>query len=111
MSLEQYCRQKRHGCPKREHSIYDAVRALQDNHIGAIIVYDAGRVVGIVTDRDLLLRVLGLDLDPVKTHLGDIMTREPATLSIEDSEQQAIELMRAGTYGGSRSSMGIELPG
>lgn len=50
---------------------------------------------GLLTDRDLALRVIGLELDPKQTLLHDIMSPEPVTLSPEDSEQQAIMLMRA----------------
>jgi len=71
------------------------VRALESNHIGAIVVQDAGRVVGVVTDRDLALRVIGFELDPEEALLHDVMTPDPATLSITDSEEQAIKLMRA----------------
>jgi uncharacterized protein (DUF2267 family)/predicted transcriptional regulator len=95
MSLEQYCRGKRTVIQNSSTSAYDAVRALESNHIGAIVVQDAGRVVGIVTDRDLALRVIGFELDPKETPLHEVMTPEPTTLSISDSEQQAITLMRA----------------
>lgn len=95
MSLAQYCRDKRTVIQSANTTAYDAARALEANHIGAIIVQEGGRVVGVVTDRDLLLRVVGFHRDPTETRLRDVMTPEPATLSIEDSEQQAIELMRA----------------
>ena len=94
MSLDQYCRGKRTVIQNSSTSVYDAVRALESNHIGAIIVQDAGRVVGIVTDRDLALRVIGFDLDPKEALLHDVMTPEPATLSITDSEEQAIKWAR-----------------
>jgi uncharacterized protein (DUF2267 family) len=94
MSLERYCRHKRTVIQNSSTSAYDAVRALENNHIGAIVVQDLGRVVGIVTDRDLALRVAGFDLPPKETPLCDVMTPEPATLSIYDSEEQAADLMR-----------------
>lgn len=75
-------------------SAYDAARAMEGNRIGAVVVQDSGRVVGIVTDRDLALRVVGHQLDPTETRLRDVMTPDPATLSIHDSEERAIELMR-----------------
>ncbi len=74
---------------------YEAARAMGNNHIGAIVVQESGRIVGIVTDRDLALRVIGFDLDPKEVLLHDVMTPEPVTLSIADSEEQAAMLMRA----------------
>ena len=95
MSLEQYCRKKRTIIQNSSTSVYAAVRALESNHIGAIVVQDAGHVVGIVTDRDLALRGIGFDLPAKETSLEEIMTPEPATLSITDSEEHAVSLMRA----------------
>ena len=97
MSLEQYCRKKRTIIQNSSTSVYAAVRALESNHIGAIVVQDAGHVVGIVTDRDLALRGIGFDLPAKETSLEEIMTPEPATLAITDSEEHAVDLMRART--------------
>ena len=64
-------------------SIRDAVETMVENRIGAVLVHDGARVVGIVSERDLLLRV-GLKLpsienDPVST----VMTRDPLTLDCD----------------------------
>jgi signal-transduction protein with cAMP-binding, CBS, and nucleotidyltransferase domain len=95
MPLDQYCFDKRPVVQNASTTVYDAVRALEGNHIGAVIVHDGGEVVGIVTDRDLALRVVGAGLAPEHTTLHDVMTRNPVTLSIEASEAQAVMLMRA----------------
>lgn len=39
--------------------VLEAARAIENNNIGAVIVQDKGRVVGIMTDRDLTVRVVG----------------------------------------------------
>lgn len=95
MSLSRYCQDKRVVVQNSRSSAYEAARALANNHVGAIAVQEEGRLVGLVTDRDLALRVIGLELDPRQTPLHDIMSPEPVTLSPYDSEQQAIRLMRA----------------
>lgn len=95
MALAQYCREKRTVVQKPSTTVYDAARTLENNHIGAIIVQDSGRVVGIATDRDLALRTIGFDLDPKEATLHDVMSAEPVTLDIDASEEQAIDLMRA----------------
>jgi CBS domain-containing protein len=51
--------------------VLEAARALDNNQVGAVIVQDEGRVVGIVTDRDLAVRVLGQELDARNTTLGN----------------------------------------
>lgn len=93
MSLERY-RLDRIVIQNQEGSVYDAVRAMESNHIGLIVVAEQGHVTGVLTDRDVALRVVSFQLDPTQTALKDVMTEHPATLPIEASEQQALELMR-----------------
>lgn len=94
MPLQAYCRDKRLVALKPNASAYDAARALESNHIGAIVVEDEGQVVGIVTDRDLALRVTGSGVDPMSTPLSDVMSPDPVTLSVDESEDRAIQVMR-----------------
>jgi uncharacterized protein (DUF2267 family)/CBS domain containing-hemolysin-like protein len=74
--------------------VLEAARAIENNNIGAVIVQDGGRVVGLATDRDLTVRVLGRGLDPRTTPLADVMTTPVATLSPTDSQRDAIRLMQ-----------------
>jgi uncharacterized protein (DUF2267 family)/predicted transcriptional regulator len=74
--------------------VLEAARAIENNNIGAVIVHDGGRVVGLATDRDLTVRVLGRGLDPRTTPLADVMTTPVATLSPTDSQRDAIRLMQ-----------------
>ena len=74
--------------------VFDAVRAIENNNIGAVVIQNRGSVVGIVTDRDLTLRVLGQGLDAKITPLGEVMTTPVVTLSPTDSQSDAIQLMQ-----------------
>lgn len=71
----------------------EAARAMENNEIGAVLVMSRRNVVGIVTDRDLATRVIGRNLDPKTTRLNSFMTRDVATLSSQDSQADAIDLM------------------
>jgi uncharacterized protein (DUF2267 family) len=71
----------------------DAARAIENNNIGAVVVQDDGRVVGIVTDRDLTVRAVGRALDPRTTPLADVMTTPVATLAPAASQDDALRLM------------------
>jgi len=93
MNLEKY-RLDRLVIQSLETPVYDAARAMESNHIGLVVVADQGKVVGVLTDRDIALRVVGFQLDPTQTALKDVMTEHPATLPIAASEEAAIELMR-----------------
>jgi len=75
-------------------SVLEAARALEQNRIGAIAVQHEGRIVGIVTDRDLAVRALGRALDPKATKIAEVMTPAPATLSPRDSYADTIRVMQ-----------------
>lgn len=64
--------------------VLEAARRMRDLDIGAFPVCDGGRVIGIVTDRDLTVRVLAEARDPVLTRVADVMTREVICASPEE---------------------------
>lgn len=72
----------------------EAARAIENNNIGAVVVQESGRVVGIATDRDLTLRVVARGLDPKTTALVQVMTTPVLTLSPGEDQGAAIRLMR-----------------
>jgi uncharacterized protein (DUF2267 family) len=74
--------------------VLDAARAIENNSIGSVVVQDKGRVVGIVTDRDIAIRVTGRGLDPRTTLVEEVMTTPVTTLSAADSQSDAIRLMQ-----------------
>ena len=74
--------------------VLDAARAIESNNIGAVVVQDRGRLVGIVTDRDLTIRVVGRGLDPKTTLIEDVMTMPVEALSPADRQTDAIRLMQ-----------------
>lgn len=75
-------------------TLTDAARAMRDSDIGDVIVLDDdGQICGIVTDRDIVIRALAEGREASATTLGEICTRDPATLSAEDSVADAIRLM------------------
>jgi CBS domain-containing protein len=79
MSLGNLCRREvvvvNQGTPIKE-----AVKFMEEKNIGSVIVVGGGKPVGIVTDRDILLRVVNKGLDPEKSSVDDVMTKEIVTL-------------------------------
>ncbi|HEX6613087.1 MAG TPA: CBS domain-containing protein [Rhodanobacteraceae bacterium] len=93
MSLRWY-RRPRMVVLNPDSPVLDAARAIEQNRIGAVVVQDKGRVVGIVTDRDLAVRALGHLRDAATTKVADVMTHSPATLALTDDVADAIRLMQ-----------------
>ncbi len=94
MDLEHY-RRPRMVVQHPDTPVHEAARAMESNRIGMVMVQEHGRLVGIVTDRDLALRVVAAGIDPTSLVLKDVMSRDPRTLSIDATLEQALELMRA----------------
>jgi CBS domain-containing protein len=76
----------------------EAAHMMQEASVGAVMVVDHGRLIGIVTERDMVNRLLAADRDPGATSLATIMTADPETLSPEDSALAAFNKMRTGRY-------------
>ncbi len=55
-------------------TVLDAARIMGDNGLGAVLVIDEERLVGIFTERDTLRRVVAAQKDPVGTLVGEVMT-------------------------------------
>ena len=80
-------------------TVHDAVqRMLARRQAGVLVVDGAGRLAGIFTERDVLLRVIAKDLDVRATALGAVMTPNPEALSREDRVAYALHCMSVAGY-------------
>ncbi len=73
----------------------DAARKLRDAHVGCVIVTRDSRPVGILTDRDLTVRLLAEQRDPAATRIAEIMTYDPISIRDDSEVAVAAERMRA----------------
>jgi CBS domain-containing protein len=75
-------------------SVRDAARLMEEEDIGSLPVVDEGqRLVGIVTDRDVAIRVVGRGLDPESTRVGEVASTDLVALSPDDDLDEALTLM------------------
>jgi CBS domain-containing protein len=81
-------------CMAATESASAAAKAMKDRGIGTVLVVAGGRLDGLVTDRDITIRVLAENRDPLTTRLGDICTTDLTVLSPDDDVQKAIRLVR-----------------
>ena len=82
----------------RDESVQGAALLMRTHHVGDLIVIDqpnSERIpVGILTDRDIVVSVIALGLDPASLLVGDIMTDDLLTCSEKDDVYETIERMR-----------------
>ena len=77
-----------------ETSVREAARLMEEDDIGSLPVVEQGaRLVGMVTDRDIAIRVVGRGLDPDRTRVGEVASTDLVALTPEDDLDEALALM------------------
>jgi len=77
-------------------TVADVAHLMKKEDIGPVLIVDkkdGKRLVGIVTDRDLAIKVVGEGRDPKKTKVADVMTEKVITCRAEDDVQNAMKAM------------------
>ncbi len=76
-----------------DNSVTECVRVMSAYRIGALMVLDGERLIGIFTERDALNRVLAAGRDPVSTRVSSVMTPDPFCISPGTTVAEAMELV------------------
>src|SRR4051794_39553778 len=74
-------------------SLADAAQIMKSEDVGSVPVVDEGRLVGVVTDRDIAIRAVAEGADARTTSVGDVASRELVTVEPEEDLDQALALM------------------
>jgi len=83
----------------RSTTVKDACQKMREHHTGSVLVTDdRGHLVGIFTGRDAVCRVVAAAKNAAETHLGDVMTAKPDTMSPDKAAIDALRLMWDGGY-------------
>ena len=79
-------------------TVRDAASLMAKRHIGAVLVMEGARLVGIFTERDLMSRVVAAGVDPDRTPIGQVMTRNPDTIGGDEAAIEAVRKMQRFGY-------------
>jgi CBS domain-containing protein len=71
-----------------------AARLMAERNVGAVVVAENEKLLGIFTERDVVFRVVAAGRDPDSTRLNDVMTASPMVLSPEKSYGHALVMMQ-----------------
>ena len=74
--------------------VSEAAKRMAAQNVGAILVVEEERILGIFTERDMLVRVVAPGLDARATCLADVMTHAPHTIHPDDTLGHALLLMQ-----------------
>lgn len=76
-------------------SVEDCCRMMGENHVGCMpVCNEENQIVGIVTDRDIVLRGIACQKDPKQTKLSDIMTTQVCCCNASDDLEKAEKVMK-----------------
>ena len=75
-------------------TVYEAIRIMQEKNIGALVVLVENFIVGIVSERDYVRKVILDHTASKETRVSEIMTREVVTVTTETSVSDCFRLMR-----------------
>jgi CBS domain-containing protein len=77
-----------------DRTVLDAARMMREQQVSSLPVVLGGEVVGIVTERDLVQRVVALELGPAETPLGSVMSRDLVCAAPSDTYEAALGRMK-----------------
>jgi CBS domain-containing protein len=89
-------------CFKESDAVSDAMRGMQREHRGCVLITEDGtarsRLVGIFTERDVLLRIIDRGRNPATLTLGEVMIRDPECLTVDASVAWVLNKMSVGGF-------------
>jgi CBS domain-containing protein len=81
----------------RSNSVAEAVSRMRQEGVGCVLVCEAGRVVGIFTERDLMRLILAVG-KPLSVTVGEVMTPDPVVVQPKETIGVAVKRMEEGGY-------------
>jgi predicted transcriptional regulator len=75
-------------------NVKKAAEVMKRINVGVVPVFDGGDTIGLLTDRDITIRVVAEGKDPMNTKAGDVMSREVITCSEETDVREAFRTMQ-----------------
>ena len=79
-------------------NIYETVESMQKKKIGSVVITKNGKLTGIITERDILMKVVGKISDLKNTKVKEVMTADPIALRSEDMIAYVMNNMHVGGY-------------
>jgi len=77
-----------------EQTVREAARYMTDRRVGAVSVLEGTRLVGVLSERDVMARVVARQLDPDRTRVGDVMTKDLVVAQGTESHEEGLRKMK-----------------
>lgn len=79
-------------------TVTEAASRMKEGNVGALMVVEGDKLLGVFTERDALFRVVACGLDGKTTLLGDVMTSNPRTIDPDSAFIDALKIMHDGKF-------------
>jgi CBS domain-containing protein len=79
---------------RAEQSVREAARYMTERRVGAVSVLEGTRLVGILSERDVMGRVVAVQKDPDRTRVAEVMTRDLVVAQSADSHEDGVRKMK-----------------
>jgi CBS domain-containing protein len=79
---------------KSDLTVKEAAQYMTQRRVGAASVLDGSRLVGVLSERDIMARVVAKGLDPEHTRIADVMTRDLVVAGADDSYHDGLRKMK-----------------
>lgn len=75
-------------------TIAEAARYMSERNVGAVCVLEGERLVGILSERDMMKRVIAPNRDPDTTRVSDVMTAKPVVVDVHEGFDKCLKVMK-----------------
>jgi CBS domain-containing protein len=79
-------------------TVFEVCESLTEHGVGALAIVDAGALLGIISERDVVTRVIARGRNPQTTLASEVMTTQVRTVTEGMSAHEALELMHEGRF-------------
>lgn len=77
-----------------DHSVADAARYMTERNVGAVCVLDKDRLVGVLSERDMMKRVIAPNRDAQTTRVAEVMTAKPVVVEAQETCEKCLKVMK-----------------
>ncbi|HXE75611.1 MAG TPA: CBS domain-containing protein [Candidatus Xenobia bacterium] len=93
-NLREFCRGRQLYHVSPEITVFEAARYMTERNVGAVCVLDGDRLAGILSERDLMKRVIAAGQDPKVVRVRDAMTAKPVVVDASEDHQSCLKVMK-----------------
>lgn len=93
-TLEQVLKSRHLIAAHPDEPVMDALRRMTEAEVGALVILDRDRLVGVFSERDLMTRVVVEGRDPHETPVGAVMTRDVVTAELHETRDECLQKMK-----------------